>query len=102
MTGAVEPLTSTAGERARIRSRRLIDGLDRNAEDVTHAALGADVARSSRVELDLAAQAHDLHVDGTVVHLIAVQPREIQQLIAAEDAVRSAEQHHEQTELALA
>src|SRR5512134_1785140 len=71
-----------------------------NAEHVTDAALGADIAGVALLGLDLAAEPHDLDVDRAVVHLVVVEPREIEQLVAAEDAVRSAEQHDEQAELA--
>src|SRR5882672_5214412 len=66
--------------------RALVDGVDRHAEGVARAALGLDVARLGRVLLDLAAQAHHLDVDRAAVDLVIVQPREIEQLVAREDA----------------
>src|SRR5688500_8819389 len=79
----------------------LIDSFDRYAEEIAGAALGADVARLGGVFLDLAAQAHDLHVDRAVVDLVVVQPRKVEQLVAREDALRRAEQHDEQAEFAV-
>src|SRR5688500_10426090 len=79
----------------------LIDSFDRYAEEIAGAALGADVARLGGVFFDLAAKAHDLDVDRAVVDLVVVQPRKVEQLVACQDALRRAEQHDEQAELAV-
>jgi tripartite-type tricarboxylate transporter receptor subunit TctC len=78
-----------------------VDRLDRDAEQVSGAALGPDIARLRRIALDLAAQAQDLHVDGAVVDLVVVQPRQVEELVAGQDPVRGAQQDHEQAELAV-
>src|SRR5258708_39827136 len=81
---------------------KLINRIHVDAEYVAVAALGADVLRLGRIRLDLAPEPHDLDVDGAVVDFVVVQPRKVQQLVPVEDAMRSAEKHHEQAELALA
>src|SRR5581483_1769611 len=78
-----------------------VHGFDRDAENVACAALGLDVARVARIALDLASQAQDLHVDRAVEHLVVVQAREVEQLVARENPVRRAEQHDEQAEFAV-
>src|SRR5262249_24843931 len=69
--------------------------------NVPYAALGDDEAGMRRVGLDLAPQAQDLHVDGAVVDLGVVQAREVQELLAREDALRRREERGEQAKLAL-
>src|SRR5687767_6870927 len=72
---AIPPETKSALRRARLddqitlRASASVHRLHRHAEEIAGAALGLDVARLRRVFLDLAAQAHDLHVDRAVVDL---------------------------------
>src|SRR5260370_14534436 len=84
------------------RNTALLQYFDRHAEDVAHAALGADVLRPGRVGLDLPPQPEDLHVDRAVVDLRAVEPREIEQLLAREHALRRRAQRLQPVELAQA
>src|SRR5262245_60500819 len=96
-------VTTSAGRAAGLRFRRpLVQHLYSDVENVTRAALGVDVTGTARIGFELLAQAHDLHVDGTVVHAIGVEPGEIQQLVAAKGAARGTEQDNEQVEVALA
>src|SRR5438128_11881609 len=88
--------------RAGISRAGSIQRLDRRHEDVAGPALGDDELRARRIDLDLAAQAHDLHVDRAVVHLRVVQPREVQELVARQHALRGAAERGEQAELAVA
>src|SRR5216684_775628 len=84
------------------RNTALLQYFDRHAEDVAHAALGADVLRPGRVGLDLPPQPEDLHVDRAVVDLGAVEPRQIEQLLAREHPLRRGAQRLQQVELAQA
>src|SRR2546425_6787316 len=79
-----------------------VHGFDGDAEQVTGAPFRADVARLRRILLDLAAQSHDLHVHRAVVDLVVVKPRQVEELVARENAAGRAEQHHQQAELAVA
>ena len=63
-------------------ARSQIEGLDRRVEDVTRAALGADIARFRRIRLEHAPQPHDLRVDRFDVYVVAVKPRPLEQLVA--------------------
>src|SRR5262249_14933275 len=60
---------------------RSVNSLDRHAEDVTRVALGADIARFRRIQLELTPQPHDLHIDRSVVYVVTVKARHIEQLI---------------------
>src|SRR5262245_8231664 len=80
---------------------RSIHDLDRDIEHVTGAALGPDVRGPLGIRLDLAPQPEDLHVDRAVVDLRAVEPREVEQLIAREDAPRRRAECLQQAELAV-
>src|SRR5882762_2999792 len=82
--------------------RQSVDDFDRDAEQVPRAALGADVARSRRVGLELAPQPQDLRVDRSVVDVVAVQARQVEELVARKNAIRRPEEDHEQAELAIA
>src|SRR5258706_1754149 len=55
---------------------------DRHGEDVAGAALGGDVLRAHRIVLDLAPEPEDLPVDRAIEDLGAVQPRQVEQLLA--------------------
>src|SRR5712691_3909479 len=79
-----------------------VNGLDRDAEQVSRAALGADVARLGRILFDLAAQSQDLHVDGAVVDLVVMQAGQVQELVAGEDALGRAEENDQEAEFAVA
>src|SRR5256885_4172197 len=65
------------------------------------AAFGPDVARLRGIDLELAPQAHDLRVDGSVVDIVAVQPRHVDELVARQNAMRRRKEYDEQTELAV-
>src|SRR6266550_191807 len=78
-----------------------INGLDGNAEHVSRAAFGPDVLRLRGTGLELAPQAHDLLVDGSVVDIVAVQPRHVDELVARQNAMRRTKENDEQTELAV-
>src|SRR6267378_4307960 len=80
----------------------LIERVDRHAEDIAGAALGLDVLRLRRVQFDLAPQPQNLHVDGAIVDLGAIPPREIEQLLAREHPLRRCAKRLQQVELAVA
>ena len=78
-----------------------IHRLDGNAEHISRAAFGPDVARLRETGLELAPQAHDLCVDGSVVDIVVVQPRHVEELVARQNVMRRTEENDEQTELAV-
>src|SRR6266550_1849762 len=78
-----------------------IHRLDGHAEDVSRAAFGPDVLQLRGTGLELAPQAHDLRVDGSVVDIVAVQPRHVDELVARQNAMRRTKENDEQTELAV-
>src|ERR687898_377959 len=82
-------------------NRSLTDDVDRRSEDVPDAALGADELGRFLARLDLLAQAADLYVDRAVVHLVVMQARKAEQLVAREHALRRGEERREQVELAV-
>ena len=53
-------------------NRRLVNCFDDDTEHISRAALSTDIARFCRIGLELAPQTHDLRVDGSVVHVIAM------------------------------
>src|SRR5205807_4242510 len=61
---------------------------DGGGKDVTGTAFRPDQLRSGALGLDLLAQPSHLHIDGAVVHLVVVQARELQKLLAREHALR--------------
>src|SRR5258706_14788777 len=74
----------------------LIERVDRHAKDIAGAALGLDVLRLRRVQLDLAPQPQNLHVDGAIVNLVAIPPLEIEQLPTIEHLQRRGTQSMQQ------
>ena len=91
--------TADVGEAVRGGS---VQRLDRRNEDVARAALGDDQLRARRLGFDLAAQPHDLDVDGAIVDLCVVQPGQAHQLIAREHPLGRAAERRQQAELAVA
>src|ERR1700741_3967113 len=79
----------------------LPNDIHRRAENIARAALGLDELRARRVGLDLAPQAQDRDVDRAVVDLRVVHAREVEQLVAAQDALRRREERGEDAELAV-
>src|SRR5258707_7192539 len=79
----------------------LIERVDRHAKDIAGAALGLDVLRLRRVQLDLAPQPQNLHVDGAIVNLGAIPPREIEQLLAREHLSWRGAKRLQQVQLAI-
>ena len=69
-----------------------------HVEQITGAALRPDVLRLARIGLDLAPQPEDLDIDGAVVHLGAMEPREVEQLLAREHPARRGAERLQQTE----
>jgi predicted alpha/beta-hydrolase family hydrolase len=67
---ALEDLTGV--EDLTVAPQGSVDCFDGSAEDVAGAALGDDVFRLRRVDLDLAAQTQHLDVYGTIVDLVVV------------------------------
>src|SRR5229473_7873151 len=90
---------NSAGRRSRTRS---IDNFNRYAKHVPRAALAEDVARFRGIGLELVSQPHDLSVDRTVVDVVVVQAGHVEELVARKDAMRRAEEHNEEAELAVA
>ena len=64
--------------------------------------LGDDQLRARRIGFDLATQPHDLNVDGAVVDLGVVQPRQAHQLIARQHPLGGATERRQQAELTVA
>ena len=62
-------------------SHRLAHGHYGRCENISRAALGADELGPHGFRLELPPQASHLHVDRTVVYLVVVQAREVEQLI---------------------
>ena len=76
-------------------------GLYGRCENISRAALGADELGPRGVRLELLPQASHLHVDRTVVDLVVVQAREVEQLITREHPLRRGEERRKQVELAV-
>src|SRR6266446_10809642 len=85
-----------------LRTKQSAERLDGYAEDIAGAALGPDVLRLRRVRLDLAPQPEDLHIDRAIVNLGAIQPREIEQLLARQHPLRRCAKRLQQVQLAVA
>src|SRR5258706_4429518 len=73
--------------------------LHRGRENVACAPFGENKAGSRSLRLELPPQAAHLDVDRAVVHLVVVQPRLAEQLVARQDALRLGEERREQVEL---
>src|SRR6266702_3523847 len=89
---------------SRIPSNRNCAGLERlnrNSEAVANAALGLDNARRARVGLQLASQPQDLDVDAAVEDVF-VDARRLEQVLAAQRALRRLEEGQQQGVFALA
>ena len=71
-------------------------------EHVAGAALGTDQLRRRGIDLDLATQAQDLHIDRAVVDLLAVQPRHLEELVARQHALGFLAQREQQVDLPIA
>src|ERR1043165_10233442 len=63
-----------------------VNRIYRHAEEIPRTALGADVARLRRIDLDLAPKAQDPHVDRAGEEFVVVEPREVEELVARQDA----------------
>src|SRR4051812_25187377 len=74
--------------------------LDGDREHVSDAALGLDHARSARVALKLAPEAKNLHVDTAIEHVF-MHARGLQQMLAAERALRRVDKSKQQGIFAL-
>src|SRR5262249_31156576 len=87
---------------SRQRPRRIgsSDALDREGEDIADAALGLDDARRARIGLELAPQAQNLYVD-TAVEYVFVDAGRLQQVLAAQRALRRVEEGDQQGVFAL-
>jgi hypothetical protein len=69
---------------------RLSDPVDRNRKHISDAAFGLDYARRALVAFKLASEAQDLHVDAAIEDVL-VHARRLQQVLAAERALRRIE-----------
>ena len=58
--------------------KALCDDLDCCGEYVPRATFSLDIARMCQICLQLVTQARYLHIDAAVVHLVAMQPREVE------------------------
>src|SRR5262245_30353616 len=94
--GAIVEEPATAAPRPDGRS----NPLERNGEHISHAALGLDDARGVRVAFELAPQAKNLHVDAAIENIL-VHARGLQQVLAAQRALRRIEKGEQQGVLAL-
>src|SRR2546429_9007027 len=72
------------------RNKGALSPLDHDGENISDAALGLDHARRARVAFQLAPQAENLHVDAAVEDVL-VHARRLQQVLAAERALRRIE-----------
>src|ERR1700741_3313045 len=79
-----------------------VDNFDPYAKYVPRAALGKDVLRVRRIGLELSPQPQDLRVHRSVIDVIVVQARHVEELVARKHAIGRPEQNHEETELAVA
>jgi hypothetical protein len=80
--------------------RRPSDPLDWNRKYISDTAFGLDHARRTRVAFQLSPQAQDLDVDATIEDVL-VDARRLQQVLAAQRALRCVEKRYEQRVLAL-
>src|SRR5215471_9022245 len=71
----------------------------RRYKNISCAALGPDELRVIRVRLEFLPQPPYLYVDRPVIHFIVVQPRQVEQLIARQYALRGGQEGCEQIEL---
>jgi hypothetical protein len=78
----------------------LSEDLHRSGEHVTRTPLGPDELRRAGIDLQLAAQAQDLHVDAAIEDLLVMEMRGGEQLLAAQHLLRRSEERSQQAELA--
>src|SRR5262245_22369446 len=93
--GAIVEEAATAVPRPDRRS----NPLDRNGEHISYTALGLDDARGVRVAFELAPQSKNLHVDAAIENIL-MHARGLQQVVAAERALRRIEKGEQQGVLA--
>src|SRR5262245_8049468 len=106
MRVVVRIITSRPGRRS-FRNRlepigawvRRSNPLDRNGEHISHAALGLDDTRRARIAFELAPKAKNLHVDAAIENIL-MHARGLQQVLAAERALRRIEKGDQQGVLA--
>src|SRR5258708_2098277 len=68
--------------------RPSVDDFNRYAKHVPHVAFGTDVSRFRRIGLELSPQPQDLHVDRSIVNVVAVQARHVEELVTRKNAIR--------------
>ena len=79
---------------------RLSDALDRNGEHISDTTLSLDDSRRAGVAFELTSKAKNLHVDAAIEDIL-VHSRGLQEVLAAEWALRRIEKGKQQCVLAL-
>jgi len=73
--------------------------LDGQGEHITNTTFGLDDARGTRIGLELSAEPEDLHIDAAIEHVL-VDPRRLQEVLAAQRSLRRIEERDQQRALA--